>query len=131
VIVIDTSALIAIFRQEPERDRFSDIIVEADRRVLPAHVYLEYVMVTSREVHARQWIDALVPRLRLATGQIDNVVAGLAADAFMRYGKGRSHPAQLNFADCLCYALAKNLGAPLLYKGDDFIHTDVQSAFTS
>ena len=53
MIVIDTSALVAIFRQEPERDAFSDAIVVAEKRVLPAHVYLEYVMVTSAELQAR------------------------------------------------------------------------------
>jgi len=128
VIVIETSALIAIFRQEPERDLFSDLIVEADQRILPAHVYLEFVMVTSAELFAREWIDALVERMRLATGIVDNHVASLAADAFLRYGKGRRHPAQLNFADCLSYGVAKHRGAPLLYKGDDFRHTDIESA---
>ena len=128
MIVIDTSALIAIFRQEPERDVFSDAIVNADRRILPAHAYLEYAMVTSSEPTARRWLDMLIERLRLATGEIDAAVSQLAADAFFQYGKGRGHPARLNFADCLSYAVAKHLGAPLLYKGDDFSHTDIERA---
>ena len=128
MIVIDTSALIAIFRQEAERDDFSDLIVASERRVLPAHVYLECVMVTSSEPRARAWIDVFVERLRLTTGVIDGHVARLAADAFVRYGKGRGHRAQLNFADCLSYAVARHLGAPLLFKGEDFLHTDIESA---
>jgi ribonuclease VapC len=128
MIVIDTSALIAIFRQERERDEFGDAIVEAERRILPAHAYLEYVMVTSGEPQSRVWIDAMIEQLRLATGEIDAAAAQLAADAFLQYGKGRGHPARLNFADCLSYAVAKRLDYPLLYKGDDFIHTDIESA---
>jgi ribonuclease VapC len=128
MIVIDTSALVAIFRQEPERDAFSDAIVVAEKRVLPAHVYLEYVMVTSAELQARTWIDTMIERLRLATGEIDSAAARLAADAFRRYGRGRGHPAGLNFADCLSYAIAKRYDSPLLYKGDDFTHTDIESA---
>lgn len=128
MIVIETSALVAIFRQEPERDAFSDAIVEAEKRVLPAHVYLEYVMVTSRISEARAWADAFIERLRLASAEVDAVVSHLAADAFLRYGRGRGHPARLNFADCLSYAVAKHLSAPLLYKGDDFGYTDIESA---
>ncbi len=55
-------------------------------------------------------------------------VARLAADAFQRFGKGTGHKAQLNFGDCLSYAVAKSLDAPLLFKGEDFRHTDVKSA---
>jgi ribonuclease VapC len=53
----------------------------------------------------------------------------IAGDAFSRYGKGRGHPAGLNYGDCLSYAVAKQLGIPLLFKGNDFIHTDITSAF--
>jgi ribonuclease VapC len=128
MIVIDTSALVAIFRQEPERDAFSEAIVTAEKRVLPAHVYLEYVMVTSQEPQSRVWIDAMIEQLRLATGEIDAAAARLAAEAFLRYGRGRGHPARLNFADCLSYAVAKRFNFPLLFKGNDFIHTDIESA---
>ena len=128
MIVIDTSAVVAIYRQESERDFFAGVITNAERRILPAHAYLEAMMVTSIEPSARAWIDAFVEQMRLATASIDGAVARLAADAFFRYGKGRGHPARLNFADCLSYAVAKHLDAPLLYKGDDFIHTDIESA---
>jgi ribonuclease VapC len=128
VIVIDTSAVVAIFRQESERDLFADAIANAGRRILPAHVYVEAMMVTSIEPSARAWIDAFVEQMRLATASIDGAVARLAADAFFRYAKGRGHSARLNFADCLSYAVAKHLHAPLLYKGNDFVHTDIESA---
>ena len=68
------------------------------------------------------------PCRRSATPHLDSSVSKLAADAFFHYGKGRGHPARLNLADCLSYAVAKHLNAPLLYKGDDFIHTDIESA---
>jgi ribonuclease VapC len=131
VIVIDTSAIVAIFKQEPERDLFASIIVDAERRILPAHSYLEAMMATSVEPSARAWIDDFVEKMRLATSAVDGPVARLAADAFFRYGKGRGHTANLNFGDCLSYAVAKHLGAPLLYKGDDFIHTDIESALAA
>jgi ribonuclease VapC len=69
--------------------------------------------------------------LRLAIGVFDRMTARMAADAFLLYGKGRGHPAQLNFADCMSYAVAKHLGAPLLYKGSDFAHTDIESALAA
>jgi ribonuclease VapC len=59
---------------------------------------------------------------------LDAAVVRLAADAAEFYGRGTGHPARLNFGDCLAYAVAKHLDAPLLYKGDDFIHTDIRSA---
>jgi ribonuclease VapC len=130
MIVIDTSALVAIFRKEPEGERFADIVAEADRRLLPVHVYLESVMVTSRQPAARDWIDRFIEQLRIAVTEIDQVVGRIAADAFLAYGKGRGHPAQLNFADCMSYAVAKRFRAPLLYKGDDFGRTDIESAAT-
>ncbi|WP_342778693.1 type II toxin-antitoxin system VapC family toxin [Phreatobacter stygius] len=59
---------------------------------------------------------------------LDEPIARLAADAFERFGKAIGHPAKLNFGDCLAYATAMRLDAPLLFKGDDFRHTDVQAA---
>jgi ribonuclease VapC len=70
----------------------------------------------------------LMDSLRIETTPFTQTLADLAVDAFMRYGKGRSHPAKLNFGDCMAYALAKSLNAPLLYKGGDFALTDVKSA---
>lgn len=128
MIVIDTSALVAIFRQEAGFERFAEAIVEGHPRHLPSHAYLEFVMVTSREASSRPWLDKFVADLRIAVADIDQVVVHLAADAFFQFGKGRRHPARLNFADCMSYAVAKRLKSPLLYKGDDFIHTDIASA---
>lgn len=126
--MIDTSAIVAIFRQEAERDLFASVITDAGKRFLPAHVYLETVMATAGDPRARRWIDAFGEEMRLATAAIDGAVAKIAVDAFLKFGKGRGHPARLNFADCLSYAVAKHMGAPLLYKGEDFTHTDIESA---
>lgn len=128
MIVIDTSALVTIFRQEPGFERYADAVVEANPRLLPAHVYLEFVMVTLRDPSARSWIDRFIGDLRVAIVEIDQVVIDIASDAFLQYGKGRRHPARLNFADCISYGVANRHKAPLLFKGDDFVHTDIQSA---
>ena len=128
MIVIDTSALTAIFRGEPEQTLLADAIIEADRRMMPAHVYLEFVMVTSREPGARGWLDEMIGKMPILTADVDQVVANFATEAFFRYGKGRGHPAKLNLSDCLTYAVAKRFKAPLLFKGDDFVHTDIESA---
>ena len=111
-MVIDTSALTAIFLGEPEADRFDEAIARAKTRLLPATCLLEarIVLVARRDV---------IP--------VDSDLVDLATQAWLTYGKGR-HPAALNFADCLSYALAKRSGLPLLFKGDDFSRTDVRKA---
>jgi len=131
VIVIDTSALIAIIRKEHGYEEIAEAIVKASPRLLPPHVYLEFVMMTSREGEARRWLDRFIGDLVVATAEIDQIAMHLAADAFLRYGKGGGHPAQLNLADCLSYGVAKRNRASLLYKGDDFSHTDIESALAS
>ena len=85
-------------------------------------------MVLGRSTNGRKALDHLIERGSAALLPIDEPIARLAADAFERFGRGRSHPARLNFGDCLSYAAAKSLDAPLLYKGGDFASTDVASA---
>jgi ribonuclease VapC len=75
-------------------------------------------------------LDALLGRSRVEFIAFDDAQAILARDAFRRFGRGR-HPAGLNFGDCLAYALAKHLGEPLLFKGDDFTRTDITPALRS
>lgn len=71
---------------------------------------------------------ALIARSQITITPFTESLAELAAQAFLKFGKGCGHPAQLNFGDCMAYALAKSLDAPLLYKGDDFAKTDIRSA---
>lgn len=130
MIVVDTSALIAILNAEPERRNFIELIVSADKALLPATCLVEASAVALRfgQNIAREGVLGLVGVLGLEIAAIDAHCAQLACDAYLRFGKGRGHRAQLNQMDCLSYALARALDVPLLFKGEDFIHTDVKQA---
>jgi ribonuclease VapC len=125
-VVIDTSALAAIFFHEPERDAFRDAIVTASSRLISAATVLEAGMVIEgrRGGGAGREFDLFVVRAQIRIVPIDAELADLARSAWRKYGKGR-HPAALNFGDCFSYALAKTTGEPLLAKGTDFASTDV------
>jgi ribonuclease VapC len=130
LIVADTSALIAILRLEPEADAFLDVLAGAESCLLSAVSLQEAsVVLASNLGTAADWrdLDLYVERFRIEIVPHDAALARLARDAFLRFGKGR-HPAGLNFGDCASYALAKQHGVPLLYKGGDFTRTDLTSA---
>ena len=128
-MVIDTSALIAILADEPERRGFNERI-EADpkRRVSAATVLEASIVLETRsgEIAGRE-LDLLLHRAKVEVVPVDADQIEIARAAFRRYGKGR-HPAGLNFGDCFSYALAKSVGEPLLFKGGDFAQTDLRSA---
>ncbi len=125
-MVIDTSALVAIFLAEPERQRFLDAIVAAETRLISAASVLEtgIVLEARRGNAAGREFDLFVVRVNLQIVPVDAEQADLARSAWRRYGKGR-HPAALNFGDCFAYALAKSSSEPLLTKGTDFALTDI------
>ena len=129
---IDTSALVALLAGEPDAPRIAEAIERAPRRRIPAIVRFEAAMVLAsaldrdQEAMAAAIADAL-DEARFESVPVDDAVARGAVAAFARYGKGRGHPARLNLADCLVYAAAKAAGAPLLFIGDDFRHTDIAS----
>jgi ribonuclease VapC len=125
-MVIDTSALAAIFFHEPERDAFRNAIVAASNRLISAATVLEAGMVIEgrRGGGAGREFDLFLVRAQIKIVPIDAELADLARSAWRKYGKGR-HPAALNFGDCFSYALAKATGEPLLAKGTDFASTDV------
>ncbi|MGA9511240.1 MAG: type II toxin-antitoxin system VapC family toxin [Candidatus Sulfotelmatobacter sp.] len=125
-MVIDTSAIIAIFFGEPERPRFREAIVSADTRLISAATILEtgIVLEARRGDAAGREFDLFVVRTNLQIVPVDSEQADLARSAWRKYGKGR-HPAALNFGDCFSYALAKFSGEPLLAKGTDFGLTDI------
>lgn len=128
-MVIDSSALMAILRREPEEQDFLNAIKLAPSRLLSASTRVETgIVVLGRTGEAGlDQLQALLETLRLETVPLSADHAGLAIDAFRRFGKGR-HPAGLNFGDCFSYALAKATGEPLLFKGDDFSQTDIKRA---
>jgi ribonuclease VapC len=128
-MVIDTSALIAILFREAEADGFITAIAASSTRLVGTPTALETVMVAVGRLSpiGRDVVDRLWERISAEIVPFTQTHSSRAAEAFIRYGKGR-HPAGLNFGDCCSYALAAETGLPLLFKGADFAHTDISSA---
>ena len=129
-MILDSSALIAIFKREPERKAFAQAIRQAPTRHISAATYLETAVVIDGNhdpVMSRQ-LDQLLKRAFITIEPVTESQARIARQAYRDFGKGSGHPAQLNFGDCFAYALAKDKGEPLLFKGDDFSKTDVTMA---
>lgn len=130
MIVVDTSAVVAIAFAEPEREAFVGAILAAHKALISTVSVVEARMV----VHGRRGQRAVVLVDDLLRLPMFDVVAPSAAEmdaayaAFVAFGKGSGHPAALNFGDVFSYALAKVRGLPLLFKGDDFSQTDIASA---
>jgi len=129
-MIVDTSAPIAILAAESERAAFTEAILHANQAAMSAANYLETAIVIDRynEPALSRLLDKLVGQLRIAVVDVTAATAQLARQAYRDYGRGSGHPAQLNFGDCFAYAQAKSIGEPLLFKGNDFVHTDVRSA---
>jgi ribonuclease VapC len=128
-IVVDSSALIAILQGEPERAIIVDHLNRAADAVCSTVSFVETFMVASQRLPDFD-LDRhriFLARLGIQSRVVDEEQSIIAAQAFIRFGKGR-HPARLNLGDCFSYALAKSLNAPLLYKGEDFAKTDIVSA---
>ena len=130
-MVIDTSAILAILFDEPERRAFNEAIEAAETRVLSAATFVEVsIVIESRHgAEGLRDLDIFLERAGIELAAVDSEQAHVARRGFSRFGKGR-HRAGLNYGDCFSYALATVLGEPLLYKGDDFRHTDI-TAFVS
>ena len=130
-MVIDTSALVAIFLAEPERRRFLDLIIAAETRLISAANALEtgIVLEARRGEAAGREFDLFVVRANLQVVPVDGEQVEIARSAWRKYGKGH-HSAALNFGDCFAYALAKSSGEPLLAKGTDFAATDIECSPT-
>jgi ribonuclease VapC len=129
MLVIDTSAIIAVFFDEPEAPGFMAVIEKADDLFVSTASILEAQMVLSGRYPGggADALDKFVAQNGLKIMPFGETELALARTAFPRFGKGRDK-AGLNFGDCMAYALAKSLGVPLLFKGDDFAQTDVVSA---
>ena len=128
-MVIDTSALIAILEQEEGARAFAEAIAGADTRLVSAATVVEagIVMLARRGELGGARLDDLLRDADVEVVPVTADHARIAQEAFARFGKGR-HPAQLNFGDTFTYALALATGLPLLFKGGDFSHTDLQAA---
>jgi ribonuclease VapC len=129
VIVVDTSALMAILLKEAEAEACETVLSEADPVVMAAPTFVEAMVVASgRGIGTR--MTSLLEPLGVKIWPFDEAAARRAADAHARWGRG-VHPAKLNFGDTFAYELAQRLACPLLYVGDDFSQSDVRSALTA
>jgi ribonuclease VapC len=125
-VVIDSSAILAIIYAEPEAQTFLHLINQSDRCLLssPGYVELSIVLGTRHGEKGVENLDRLLESLSVTMVPFTPAQARLAAEAFLKFGKGR-HPAKLNMGDCFSHAPAKDMGQPLLFKGNDFGQTDI------
>lgn len=128
-MIVDPSAIAAILLREPEGERFRAVL-EKHGALMPAPSYLELAIVLASKgvSNVGPTLDAVLSGLGVEVAPFTPHQARLAQEAHQRFGRGSGHPARLNFGDCITYALAKDLGEPLLYKGEDFGHTDLRLA---
>lgn len=129
-MIIDTSALIAILRDEPDALVYARAIEAATSRRVSAVNFVEAAVVIdgSRDAIASRRFDELFATAQLVVEPVTRDQAKIAREAYRDFGKGSGHPAALNLGDCFAYALAKVSSEPLLYKGNDFARTDLKSA---
>ena len=129
-MIIDLSALIAILRDEPDANACAIAIERNVNRRLSASNFVETALVIdgSCDPVASRRFDDLIREAQIVIEPVTEVQARIAREAYRDFGKGSGHPAKLNFGDCFAYALARATGEPLLFKGDDFNHTDIISA---
>ena len=129
-MIVDSSAIVAIVTGEPERDAFLEVIGEADRVVMSTGSLLEVGIVIDglRDPVVSRLLDDVLRRLGIDFAPVTIEHVAIARAAYRDFGRGSGHPAGLNFGDCFAYALARETGEPLLFKGDDFGHTDVARA---
>jgi ribonuclease VapC len=126
-MVVDTSALVAILFNEPDADRFGQTLAASPSRLLSAvtRVELSFVIEGRKRDAGRADLERLLHQAAFEVVSVTPQQTEIAIDAFRRIGKGR-HAAGLNIGDCFSYALAMATGHPLLFKGNDFLHTDVR-----
>jgi ribonuclease VapC len=125
-VIVDTSALLSILQQESDAERFARALAVNPGSQMSAANWLEASMIlyVRQEDQGIRDLDGLVAHYAIEVVEVTTAQAKAARRAFMKYGKG-VHPARLNFGDCFAYALAKDSGEPLLFKGGDFAQTDV------
>lgn len=130
MIVIDSSALIAILENEPEQSAFLRSLSTANGPIVSAINYQEtgHVVFSRRGALGIQQLDELLRDFNIEIVPHDADTARLAVEAFQKYGKGIHPRARLNLGDCAAYALSNQTGAPLLFKGNDFAATDIAAA---
>jgi ribonuclease VapC len=130
-VIVDTSAIVAILRGEPEAEEFITALADADRTKMSAATYVEASVVVdaNRDPVLSARFDELVTDVEVVP--LTRAHAEVARRAYQDYGMSSGHPARLNLGDCFSYALARVCAEPLLFKGDDFAPTDLTPARTT
>ena len=128
-MIVDSSTIIAILRDEPDAAAMGEALQEAPIRRISAVTYVETAVVADNDRNPllSRRFDGLVREAQILVEPVTARQAELARQAYLDFGKGR-HKAGLNLGDCFAYALAKEMDEPLLFKGDDFCHTDIEAA---
>jgi ribonuclease VapC len=129
-MIVDSSALVAILKREPEQEAFSALLESTKDVKMSAATYFETSIVIDslRDTLMSNLLDEIIDRSKIVIEPVTAAQAKIARQAYRDYGKGSGSPAGLNFGDCFTYALARDKREPVLYKGDDFGHTDLRSA---
>ena len=126
-MIIDASVLVAIINLEPDGRMFETAIETSDKNRISAATYLEASIVIdrARDPLVSRHLDELLDKAAITIEPVTETQARIAREAYRDFGKGSGHRAGLNYGDCFAYALAKDMDEPLLFKGDDFAHTDI------
>lgn len=128
-MIVDSSAIVAVLKQEPEAASFAALMADDPRVRISAANYVEAGVVIDRSGPvASRGLDQFIDDAQISIEPVSARQAEVARQAYRDFGKGSGHPAGLNFGDCFAYALAFESGEPLLYKGDDFAHTGIAAA---
>jgi ribonuclease VapC len=127
-VIVDAPALIAILRDEPEATECARAIEAAPQCGISAATFVEAAIIIDGTRDPSRRFDDLVREAQLFIEAVTAEQPRIAREAYRDFGRGSGHPARLNFGDCFAYALARATGEPLLFKGDDFLHTDVAPA---
>lgn len=129
-MIVDSSALVAIVRDESDAADYATALAGAPAVAISAVNWTEAAIVvdSARDPAASRRFDELVRVARIEVVAVTPEQATTARQAYRDFGRGSGHRARLNFGDCFAYALASTTGRPLLFKGDDFTHTDLRSA---
>ena len=131
-MIVDTSAMVAIILDESERAAFQTLVERDEAPCMSAANLLELCIVIDarRDAATSGRLDQLIEAFGIAIAPVTETQARIARQAYRDFGRGSGHPARLNFGDCFAYALASERREPLLFKGDDFVHTDLARAIT-
>lgn len=129
-MIVDTSAVIAMLRNEPDSQIFAAALYQATTRSISAANYVEVGIIidVDRDPVVSRRIDEFLEETSIKVIAVTPEHAKIAREAYRDFGRGSGHPARLNYGDCFAYALAKATRAPLLFKGNDFSRTDIESA---